>query len=121
ARDREKKLQRLDAQAPPPPPGGAAAMKVRFTPAGRSFDDVLVLDEVGHRYDERWLFRRVSTVVRRGARIALIGPNGAGKTTLLRILAGRLDPAEGFVERGLRVELSWFDQDLGGLDDHATV
>ena len=32
-------------------------------------------------------------------KIGLIGENGAGKTTLLRILAGELDPEEGFVRR----------------------
>ncbi|HEX6988188.1 MAG TPA: ABC-F family ATP-binding cassette domain-containing protein [Bacillota bacterium] len=121
ARDRAKKLQRLDAQAPPPPQGTAAPMRLRFDPAGRSFDEALVLDEVGHRYDGRWLFRNLSTVVHRGERIALVGPNGAGKTTLLRILAGRLDPAEGVVDRGPGVDLAWFAQDLGGLDDAATV
>jgi ABC-2 type transport system ATP-binding protein len=32
-----------------------------------------------------------------GDALALIGPNGAGKSTLLSILAGALDPSDGFV------------------------
>jgi molybdate transport system ATP-binding protein len=35
--------------------------------------------------------------VEEGETVALVGPSGAGKTTFLRVIAGLLNPAEGFV------------------------
>jgi ATPase subunit of ABC transporter with duplicated ATPase domains len=37
-----------------------------------------------------------------GHRIGVVGPNGVGKSTLLQVLAGRLEPDEGTVERAPR-------------------
>jgi ATPase subunit of ABC transporter with duplicated ATPase domains len=41
----------------------------------------------------------VDVVASPGHRIGLVGPNGVGKSTLLRVLAGRLTPDRGVVER----------------------
>ncbi len=39
-----------------------------------------------------------------GDRLGVVGPNGAGKTTLLDLIAGRLQPTVGRVERGTTVQ-----------------
>ncbi|HEX6786063.1 MAG TPA: ATP-binding cassette domain-containing protein, partial [Acidimicrobiales bacterium] len=41
----------------------------------------------------------VSLTVAPGHRYGLIGPNGVGKSTLLKVLAGRVRPGGGWVER----------------------
>src|SRR5690606_14221795 len=53
-----------------------------------------------------------------GDRLGIVGPNGAGKTTLLDLLAGRLVPTEGTVERGATVTAGYHDQ-LGRTLDPA--
>ncbi|ONM47913.1 heme ABC transporter ATP-binding protein [Nocardia donostiensis] len=55
------------------------------------------LDRRGGTHTRRVL-DNVDFQVTAGEMVALVGPNGAGKSTLLAVLAGELDPSEGFVE-----------------------
>jgi ATP-binding cassette subfamily F protein uup len=57
----------------------------------------------------------------RGDRIGLIGPNGAGKTTLLRLILGELQPDEGKVRQGTKIEVAYFDQFRAQLDPEAVL
>ncbi len=45
-----------------------------------------------------------------GDRIGVVGPNGAGKSTLLDLVADRLQPSVGSVERGATVRVGYYDQ-----------
>jgi ATP-binding cassette subfamily F protein uup len=45
-----------------------------------------------------------------GDRIGIVGPNGAGKSTLLDLVADRLQPTGGEVERGTTVKIGYYDQ-----------
>jgi len=65
--------------------------------------------------------RDFSTRIVRGDRVGLIGPNGSGKTTALRLLIGELEPDEGEVRRGARLEIAYFDQQREQLDPGRTV
>jgi len=53
--------------------------------------------DVGQRYGQLLLFRRLSFTLNGGETLAITGANGAGKSTLLRILAGVLSPKAGDV------------------------
>ena len=95
----------------------------RFTfDCDESGDIVLTARHLTQRFD-RTLFEDVGVELRRGDRVALVGPNGAGKTTFLRTLLGdltSLDPRAS-VTTGARVRLGYYDQDLRGVDDDATL
>lgn len=57
------------------------------------------------------LFEHVGFEVNAGERITVYGRNGVGKTTLLRVLAGKLEPENGSVERRLPLEQwGWMGQ-----------
>lgn len=45
-----------------------------------------------------------------GDRVGIVGPNGAGKSTLLDLLAGRLEPSDGEIDRGSTVQIGYYDQ-----------
>ncbi len=45
-----------------------------------------------------------------GDRLGIVGPNGAGKSTLLDLIAGRLQPTAGEIERGRTVKIGYYDQ-----------
>jgi ATP-binding cassette subfamily F protein uup len=51
-----------------------------------------------------------SLVFEPGDRVGVVGANGAGKSTLLDLVAGRLAPTVGSVERGATVQIGYYDQ-----------
>lgn len=63
---------------------------------------IRVVDVVQH-YGVRPVLKALSLEVRSGELVIVLGPNGMGKSTLLGVMAGTLDPQEGYVEiDGLR-------------------
>ena len=52
-------------------------------------------EEIGKKYRNEWIFRRVDLTLRAGTSYTFVGPNGSGKSTLLQLLAGSLPPTEG--------------------------
>lgn len=89
----------------------------RWGSTPRLGDKVVELKGVGHRFgDGPRLFENVDLDLGPGERLGLVGPNGAGKSTLLDLIAGRLAPSEGRVERGPTVRFGYYDQTGRELD-----
>ncbi len=80
-----------------------------------------VTKHFGADAQRKTVVRRFSTRLLRGDRIGIIGPNGAGKTTLLRLILGELQPDEGEIRRGTRLQVAYFDQFRAQLDPEATL
>jgi ABC transport system ATP-binding/permease protein len=72
-------------------------------------------------YGDTVVIRDYAQRILRGDRVGLIGPNGSGKTTLLRLLVGELEPDEGAIRHGARLEIAYFDQQREQLDPECTV
>ncbi|WPL17061.1 ABC transporter ATP-binding/permease protein [Thiorhodovibrio winogradskyi] len=60
-----------------------------------SFEPVIDIDAITHRYGRRTLYENLSLRVSKGRVVALLGKNGVGKTTLIRLLMGFLRPSSG--------------------------
>src|SRR5262249_38311438 len=85
--------------------------------AERSGNLVIDVRGVSHAFGERTILRDFSTTIFRGDKIGILGPNGSGKTTLLRILLGELAPDSGTVRIGTSLQVAYFDQLRGQLDE----
>jgi ATP-binding cassette subfamily F protein uup len=57
----------------------------------------------------------------RGEKIGVVGKNGSGKTTLLKLLLGQLEPTEGSVRRGTKLEVIYFDQLRQQIDEDKSI
>ena len=77
---------------------------------------IFELKGVGKAYGENVLLDKFDFILEPDARLGIIGRNGSGKTTLLDLLAGRLKPDRGTIERGTTVKLGYFDQETRELD-----
>ncbi len=89
--------------------------------AERSGALVIEAKEAGFSYGDRAVIADASVAIMRGDKIGLIGPNGSGKTTLIRLLLGELEPTEGSVRQGTKLEVAYFDQLRATLDEEKTV
>ena len=69
----------------------------------------------------RVLIRDFTYLFTRQDRVGIIGPNGAGKTTLLEMIAGRIAPDAGRVDRGPTVSVGYYDQESRALNDDERV
>ncbi len=89
--------------------------------ADRSGKIVAEVDNVSHSFGGNAVISGLSTVIMRGDRIGLVGANGAGKSTLLKILLGELQPEQGTVKIGTKLEIAYFDQMRNQLDMDKTL
>ena len=99
--------------------GGQVSMNLQE--AERSGKLVVELEGVSYAWDDNPVIEEFSSTILRGDRIGIIGPNGAGKSTLLNLLLGRLEPDQGRVRLGTKVEVAYFDQLREALNEEATV
>ena len=60
-------------------------------------------------------------MIMRGDKIGIIGPNGCGKTTLLKLLLGELEPKEGVLRHGTKLQIAYFDQLHSQLDEDKSL
>ncbi|MFA6810914.1 MAG: ATP-binding cassette domain-containing protein, partial [Desulfoplanes sp.] len=89
--------------------------------AERSGKLVAEVSNLNFSYTDTPLITDFSTTISRGDKIGIIGPNGAGKTTLLNLLLGKLQPQQGSIRLGTRLEVVYSDQMRQGIDDTLSV
>lgn len=99
----------------------AGRVRMELPQEKRSGQLIAHLENVSFAYGDRAIVRNFSTAIMRGDKVGVIGPNGAGKTTLLRLLLGELAPTEGSVRLGTHLQIAYFDQLRGQLDEDKNV
>jgi ATP-binding cassette subfamily F protein uup len=98
---------------------GTARMQIQE--AERSGQLVIEAQDISFGYGDQPLMQHLSTTILRGDRVGILGPNGSGKTTLLRLLLKELEPQQGRVRLGTRLDLAYFDQLREQLQGDSTV
>ncbi|KAF3977078.1 MAG: ATP-binding cassette domain-containing protein [Methylococcales symbiont of Iophon sp. n. MRB-2018] len=82
---------------------------------------VIEATAISFGYENNQIVKNFSTRIQRGDKIGLLGANGAGKTTLLKLLLKQLEPTQGKVEQGSKLQVAYFDQLREQLDPEVTV
>ena len=67
------------------------------------------------------IIQDLDLIIQRGDRIGLLGSNGCGKSTLVKLLLSELEPDEGTIKTGTKLQVSYFDQDKAQIDQNQTV
>ena len=119
AESRQKLLDKMErVERPKNDPRG---IRMQFSEASASGNDVLEVRGLSMRFGERKLFEELSFLVKRQERVLIVGPNGCGKSTLIKLLLGRLAPTSGVIETGYHVEIGYYDQENQNLTPENTV
>lgn len=72
---------------------------------------IVSAEQLGHAFNDYWLFRNLTFGIQQGQRVALVGINGAGKSTLLKLLAEKIKPTEGKVVKAKDIRFGYLEQD----------
>ena len=109
ATSRAKRLEKIkleDIKA-----SSRATPYIRFTQEKKLHRQALVLEKVGHAFEEEILFSDGNMILEAGTRLAVIGENGAGKTTFIRCLMNELKANNGKIQWAENASLAYCPQD----------
>jgi ATP-binding cassette subfamily F protein 3 len=108
ARSRMKQLEKIEENLIVLPQK-AADIKFQIPFSTQSGKEVLSINNLTQKYDEKEIFINTELTVYREERAAVVGANGIGKTTLLKVIAN-LIKYSGEVKLGYNVKFSYFGQ-----------
>ena len=84
---------------------------IRFKQDKKLHRQALILENLGHSFDDENLYSKGNLILDAGTRLAVIGENGAGKTTLLRCLMNEISSKEGKIQWSENATLGYCPQD----------
>lgn len=91
------------------------------TVSSRLGKKIIEIEGISKSYGDNTLISDFSYTLLRRDRVGIIGPNGCGKSTLLKIIAGKLEPDRGSVQRGETVRIGYFSQEAEELDPNVRL
>jgi ATP-binding cassette subfamily F protein 3 len=117
AKDRQKKLDRMEKIAAP----NTSSSNIKFKFDVKSmYKDLISVENMSIGYNEA-LAKNINFTLHGGNKIAIIGPNGSGKTTLLNILMKKMKPIDGILRYHHSLRMAYFDQNQMNLNEKNTV
>lgn len=84
---------------------------VQFKPDREVGKEILQVENLSKTIEGVQVLHNISFRLNRGDKVAFVGDDEIAKTTLFRILAGELEPDEGFYKWGVSTSQSYFPQD----------
>lgn len=95
--------------------------EIYIPPGPRLGDNVISLDGVSKRFEDKLLYEDLSFTLPPGAIVGIVGGNGAGKSTLFKLVTGQENPDTGNVKVGESVDIAYVEQLRDALDNSQTV
>lgn len=89
---------------------------IEFTASGRQSKKLLLARDLAKTMGDRRVLDGLNLTLTPGMRLGLLGASGSGKSTLLDLLAGRLAPDGGEIERADGLRVVRFSQDREGFN-----
>jgi len=108
AQSRRKMLARIKRKDKPH--GADKSIGIRFTDVARSERIVCKFDNVRFSFDNKPILQKTDLTIERGDRIGLLGKNGSGKTTILELLLQNLQPDDGEIMLGKKINTGYYRQ-----------
>jgi ATPase subunit of ABC transporter with duplicated ATPase domains len=109
ATSRAKKIEKIKLDDIKP--SSRVSPYIRFNQEKKLHRQALVLEKLGHGFDNEVLFSNGNMILEAGAKLAVIGDNGAGKTSFLRCLINELSPDNGTIKWAENATLGYCPQD----------
>lgn len=94
----------------------AGTMKLAIDSGERSGVLVCDMQKASFGYADRMIIPPLDLTILRGDKIGILGRNGVGKSTLLKGILGAINPTQGTVRMGTKLEIAYFDQTRAVLD-----
>ena len=82
---------------------------------------MLTINALTYYVGARALYENSSLFIKPKEKIGLIGLNGTGKSTLLKLIAGKIAPESGSINRNKECTLGFLDQDLLSFRSQDTI
>ncbi|MGB3187512.1 MAG: ATP-binding cassette domain-containing protein, partial [Ornithinimicrobium sp.] len=95
--------------------------EIAIPPGPRLGSQVIEVNDLKKGFGDRVLINDLSFTLPRNGIVGVIGPNGVGKTTLFKTIVGMEEPDDGSVKVGDTVNISYVDQNRGGIDPHKSL
>lgn len=84
---------------------------IDFRPSREIGNEVLTVENLSKTVDGVKVLDKISFIVGKEDKIAFVGPNTRATTLLFQILAGEVEPDEGYYKWGITTNMSYFPKD----------
>lgn len=102
--------------------GPQVAEKLELTStASRLGRKTIELHDVSFSYENRQILSHFQYMFLRNERVGIVGRNGCGKSTLLKLIAGELQPMDGYIDIGETIRIGYLTQEPESIDPNLRV
>ena len=88
------------------------SIDLKFNIENRSGNDVLKIDNLTKKFEQKTIFENVSTYIKYGEKVALMGKNGTGKSTLIKMILGKDIQYSGEIKLGTSIKIGYIPQNI---------
>jgi len=121
AKQAQSRIKMLSKMEPIPEDRDEASISFNFPEPAFLASPLVTTDNASIGYDGKAVLSNLELRIDSEDRIALLGANGNGKSTLIKLLAGKLQPLEGSINKSKRLRVGYFAQHQADeLDASAT-